>query len=388
MEFPESAENRRLREEVRDWLEANRPKEPRPEGGFAEQRAYDCAWQRTQYDGDWAGISWPKEYGGRGLSLTQQLIWFEEYAQARCPLSYNACWLGVNHAGPTLMARADEAQKATHLPPILRGETTWCQGFSEPNAGSDLASLRTRAEIDGDHLVVNGSKIWTTLAHLADHQELLVRTGPPGGRHRGLTWVICDMRTPGVEVRPIIALDGRPHNCEVFYDNVRIPLSNVVGELDEGWSVALTTLNLERSSAGFCAVCEIAVQLEDLIDHARSRADGSRRPAIEDRALAEQLGVHRAELQALRSHVRTIIGATERNIEVGAEGGILHLAFSELQQRIMRTALEVMGADSLSRAAAGRWIDVYFMAFSATIAGGSSEIQRNIVGERLLGLPR
>jgi alkylation response protein AidB-like acyl-CoA dehydrogenase len=388
MEFPESIEDRRFRQEVRDWLETNRPRERRPAAGFAEQRAYDSAWQRAQYDGGWAGISWPAAYGGRGLSLTQQLIWFEEYARAKCPPTFNACWLGSNHAGPTLIARANEAQKAYHLPRILTGEHAWCQGFSEPNAGSDLASLRTRAEIDGDHLVVNGQKIWTTLAHLADYQELLLRTGPPGGRHRGLSWVICDMRSPGLTVRPITAMDGRAHNCEVFYDNVRIPLSNVVGEIDEGWSVAMTTLSLERSSAGFGAVCEGAVELEALIDYAREKADGAGRPLAEDRAIAEQLGMLRAEYQALRAHMRTIIAVIERDIEVGAEGGILHLTFSELHQKALRLALEILGPQGLSRAASESWVLNYFEAFSTTIAGGTSEIQRNIVGERVLGLPR
>ena len=200
-------------------------------------REFDLEWQRRQWAGGWAGVSWPVEYQGRGLPLLHQLIWLEECARIGAP-DIDSRFVAVNHAGPTLIANGSEEQKAFHLPKILRGEVLWCQGFSEPQAGSDLASLRATGVVDGDDLVVSGQKLWTSFADLADYQELLVRTGPPEGRHRGLTWVICDMHAPGVEVRPITALDGTIHNCEVFYDNVRIPLSSVVGEIDDGWSVA------------------------------------------------------------------------------------------------------------------------------------------------------
>jgi alkylation response protein AidB-like acyl-CoA dehydrogenase len=389
MEYRESIEDRRFREEVREWLHANKPKEPRPEDNFAEEMAYDRAWQRAQCDGGWAGIAWPKEYGGRGLSPSQQLIWCDEYAAARCPAVMDSCWLGQNHAGPTLIVRGTEAQKSFHLPRILKGEAAWCQGFSEPGAGSDLASLRTRGVVDGDYLVVNGQKIWTTFGHLADYQELLVRTGPAGSRHRGLTWVICDMRLPGIEVRPIKALDGHYHNCEVFYDNVRIPLSNVVGEINDGWSVAMTTFTFERGSAAFGGFCETAVLLEDLIDYARSHpAPGCTRPAIEDEAIAGRLGIARSQLQSLRALAYMMVAAAERDVDLGAEGSLMHLPYSELEQAIMRLTLEILGPQSLSRRASKHWVYNYFKSFAATIAGGTSEIQRNIIGDRLLGLPR
>jgi alkylation response protein AidB-like acyl-CoA dehydrogenase len=388
MQYRESTEDRLFREEVREWLHANKPRERRPDT-IPEQMAYDRTWQRTQFDGGWAGIAWPQQYGGRGLSPSQQLIWCEEYAAARCPIVMDSCWLGLNHAGPSLIARGSEAQKAFHLPRILNGEATWCQGFSEPNAGSDLASLRTRGVVDGDHLVVNGQKIWTTFAHLSDYQELLVRTGPPEGRHRGLTWVICNMHLPGVEIRPITALDGHYHNCEVFYDNVRIPLSHVVGEVNDGWSVAMTTFGFERGPAAFGGFCELEVAFEELIAYARSHTGPcGDEPAIADQAIAERLGILRAQLQSLRSLMLMMVAAAERGVDLGAEGSIMHMPYGELEQAVRRVALDILGSQSLSRTASESWVYGYFRAFAATIAGGTSEIHRNIIGERLLGLPR
>jgi alkylation response protein AidB-like acyl-CoA dehydrogenase len=387
MEYRDLPEDRLFREEVRDWLVEHRPSEPRPHDR-ATQMAYDRAWQRAQYGGGWAGISWPAEYGGSGLSPRQQLIWCEEYASAHCPPVHDSCWLGLNHAGPTLFARGSEAQKRFHLPRILMGEATWCQGFSEPNAGSDLASLRTRGVVEGDHLVVSGQKIWTTMAHLADYQELLVRTGPDGGRHKGLTWIICDMRLPGVDVRPITALDGELHTSEVFYDEVRIPLGNVVDAIDNGWSVAMTTLGFERGPASFAAFCEIAVALEDLIDLIRTRQGQAEAALREGGALAWRIAMARAEVQAIRALVYRMVSGAERGSEPGAEGSLLRLAASELEQTVTRLAMDVLGPQGLSRSSAGPWAVGYFEAFAETIAGGTSEIQRNIIGERLLGLPR
>jgi len=388
MEYRDSDAFRFFREEVREWLHTNKPRHRRPDDP-AGQLEFDRAWQRAQYDGGWAGISWPKEYGGRGLSPSQQLIWCEEYAAAHCPHVHDAGWLGLNHAGPTLMVRGTEAQKAFHLPKILKGEAMWCQGFSEPNAGSDLASLRTRAVVEGDHLVVNGQKIWTTLAHLADYQELLVRTGPAESRHRGLTWVICDMHAPGVEVRPIRALDGTLHNCEVFYDDVRIPLSNVVGEVDGGWSVAMTTFGFERGPAVFGGFCELEVALDALIATVRDKSPATGGVAtLEDASVAEGLGVLRAELQALRSLVLMMISADEHGVDLGAEGTILNLPYGELEQEVARYAMKILGGDSLRRRDSDCWAGRYLRSFATTIAGGTSEIHRSIIGERLLGLAR
>ncbi|TAK98542.1 MAG: acyl-CoA dehydrogenase, partial [Rhodospirillaceae bacterium] len=372
-----------------EWLHKNKPKERRPEGNFDEMLAFDRGWQRAQFDGGWAGIAWPKEYGGRGLSPTQQLIWCEEYASAHCPLVHDSCWLAQNHAGPTLIVRGTEEQKAFHLPLILNGEANWCQGFSEPNAGSDLASLRMRGVVDGDHLVVNGQKTWTTYAHLSDYQELLVRTGAADSRHRGLTWIICDMRAPGIEIRPMKALDGVYHNCEVFYDNVRIPLSNIVGELHGGWSVAMTTFGFERGPAAFSSFCQMAVELEVLVAYARSNP-GPRggRPALDDDTIADRLGMVRAQTQSLRAIMYMMIGAAERNVDLGAEGSLMHLPYTELEQSFNKLAVDILGPRALSRSEGHPWSKTYLKSFSATIAGGTAEVQRNIIGERLLGLPR
>jgi len=379
MEYRESIEDGRFREEVREWLHANRPKERRPDS-FDEQRAFDRAWQQAKFDAGWAGISWPKAYGGRGLSPIQQLIWCEEYALAHCPTVSDSCWLAQNHAGPTLIARGSETQRSFHLPRILSGAEAWCQGFSEPNAGSDLASLRTRGTVDGDSLIVSGQKIWTTYAHLADYQELLVRTGSPDSRHRGLTWVICDLRSAGIDIRPIRALDGRYHNCEVFYDNVRIPLSNVVGGIDDGWSVAMTTFGFERGPATFGLLCQLAVELEDLI--------AGDRPHPEDDEIAFRFGVARAQVQAIRALMYQMVSADERGAEPGAEGSLMRLAFSELRQSVLRLAMDVHGPFCLNRSESRYWIGEYLDSFAETIQGGTSEIQRSIIGERLLGLPR
>jgi alkylation response protein AidB-like acyl-CoA dehydrogenase len=389
MQFRENLEDRQFRERVREWLHSHKPKEFRPDS-FDGQIEFDRAWQRTQYEGGWAGISWPKQYGGCGLAPSQQLIWCEEYAAARCPPVHDSFWLGLNHAGPTLIVRGTEAQKAAHLPKILRGETAWCQGFSEPNAGSDLASLRTRGVVDGDALVVNGQKIWTTNAQLSDFQELLVRTGTPESRHRGLTWVICDMRYPGIRVRPIRALDGRYHNCEVFYDNVRIPLSNVVGEIDGGWSVAMTTFGFERGPAAFGDICELEVFAEELIELARMlpRHGRSGESILQDQSVTTRLGGLRAQVQSLRALMYLMVSANEAGVDLGADGSILHLPFSEAYQALTRLAMEILGPHALSRTRSQTWVWNYLNAFCATLAGGTSEILRNVIGERLLGLPR
>ena len=387
MHCAETAELKHFRAEVRDWLHANRPKAPRP-NDFEAQIEFDRAWQKTQYDGGWAGISWPKDYGGCGLLPSQQLIWCEEYAAAQCPVVHDSFWLALNHAGPTLIVRGTEQQKSEHLPRILRGEAAWCQGFSEPNAGSDLASLRTKGEIDGDHLVVNGQKIWTTNAHLSDYQELLVRTGAPDSRHRGLTWIICDMRTPGIDVRPIKAMDGNYHNCEVFYDNVRIPLSNVVGEIDNGWSVTMTTFGFERGSATFGGICEMIVLIDELIALARQKPAWGGPPPIEDGSIAVRLGELRARIESLRAMMYLLVSSSEADVDLGAETSFLHLPFGETLQALGRLAMDIAGPAGLSRSAQPHWTATYLNSFCATLAGRTAPILRHPICWRLLRLPR
>jgi len=388
MRIIETAQTRDFRQEVRDWLQTNGPREKRPPDGAA-MRAFDMAWQAKQFDGGWAGISWPQEYGGRGLPLVEQMIWHEEYSRSGAPSSGNM-FVALSHAGPTLINEGSEVQKAYHLPRILRGEVTWCQGFSEPGAGSDLGALNTRAEIDGDHLVVNGSKIWTTYAPGADFQELLVRTDPGAGKHKGITWVICPMNTPGVEVRPIRAMSGITHFAQCFYDNVRIPLANVVGGLNNGWRVAMTTLGFERGTANIAHQIELSRTVEKLVEIAAQidAPEGGRR-AIADDAIAAELATLRAEVAALRSMTALTISRNMRQAVPGPEGNLVALQFGELIRRVMDFALRLLGPRGLERDSEfGEWPLEYLEAYKWAIGGGTSEIRRNAIGERLLGLPK
>jgi alkylation response protein AidB-like acyl-CoA dehydrogenase len=363
-----------FRADARAWLEANVPREARPESAdLSARRAYDMAWQRRMHDAGWAGINWPKEYGGRGAPLMEQLVWYEEYARVGAP-DVTTGFVGLKHAGPTLIACGSEEQKAYHLPRILRGDVVWCQGFSEPNAGSDLASLQTRAEIDGDHLVVNGQKIWTSFGHVAEFQELLVRTDPTAPRpHAGITWVICPMDAPGLDIRPIKTLAGNSDFCEVFYDNVRIPLANVVGKLNDGWRVAR--------------------RLDELIEVARRTPGPDGRPAIDDDEIARRLALAAAEVEAMRAMTYRSLSVAARTGMPGAEASMIRLFFSELIQRIDALAMEILGPAALGGfradgAPTGEWVERYLTGLSQTIGGGTKEIQRNIIGERVLGLPR
>ncbi|WP_181784524.1 acyl-CoA dehydrogenase family protein [Pseudonocardia pini] len=390
MDLDFSPEQLLFRDEVRTWLAENAPREPRPHEA-APMREYDLAWQRTQWEGGWAGIAWPTEYGGRGLTTLQQLVWYEEYAKRGLP-SIDACFVGLNHAGPTLITRASEEQKAHHLPRILRGEVVWCQGFSEPEAGSDLASLATRGVLDGDDIVVTGQKIWTSFANLADHQELLVRTDRSGGKHHGITWVIADMHSPGIDVRPIETIDGGAEFCEVFYDEVRIPRANVVGEMDKGWGVAMSTLSFERGTAYTASQVRLAALVENLIELARERTgpDG-RRPAIADDEISRRLATARAEVASLRAMTYAGICRNLASDTPGPEGSIIKLYYADVAKQVARLAMDVLGPDGLefvSRWVPGGWSGHYFYSYSASIGGGTSEIQRNIIGDRVLGLPR
>lgn len=375
-----------FRDEVRTWLNENKPKEPLPAPGL-ERLAYEKAWQKKLYDGGWAGISWPKEYGGCGFSLMKQLIWFEEVTLAHAPAE-GIFFVALNHAGPTVIALGSPEQKQKYLPPILRGETPWCQGFSEPDAGSDLAALRTTGDVDGDSIVINGTKIWSTGAHLSDYQELVIRTERGSQRHAGLSWVICDMHLPGVDVRPIRSLDGEVHFCEVFYDNVRIPLDNVVGGLHNGWKTAMTTLSFERGTATLGERMGVAWTVEQLIRLARATTDETGRPAIESGNIGERLATARAEAAALRAMTYMTISRGMRDPMPGPEGVIAAIYATELVQRVHELATDIMGLRALEMDGGDRWPRRYLASRLRTLAGGTSQIRRNIVGERLLGLPR
>jgi alkylation response protein AidB-like acyl-CoA dehydrogenase len=389
MDLAFSVDDDAFRDELRSWLAEHAPKERRPRDSALE-RDFDLAWQRKQYAAGWAGVAWPEQYGGRGLSLTQQLIWHEEYARTGL-VPIDTRFVGLAHAGPTLMARATEDQKTFHLPRILRGDVVWCQGFSEPEAGSDLASLRTKAVVDGHQLVVTGQKIWTSFAHVADWQELLVRTDPDVPKHKGITWVICDMKSPGIDIRPIKTIDGREDFAEVFYDEVRIPLANIVGEINRGWDVAMSTLSFERGTAFTINQVQLSSAVEHLIEVARSKKSVNGKAVIDNESVALRLARARADCAALRALTYLGISKNARSSEPGPEGSMLKLQYADLAKRVYRLSLDVLGPRALAVPLDENdteWVHRFLLSYSTSIGGGTSEIQRNIIAERVLGLPR
>jgi alkylation response protein AidB-like acyl-CoA dehydrogenase len=378
VELDTSPELKDFREQARTWLEENVPKEPRPHTLGPELREYDAAWQRTQNDGGWAGIDWEQEYGGRGLTLIQQVVWYEELVRAKAP-GPGVFGVAFGHAGPTLIMRGSEEQKSYYLPKILTGETPWCQGFSEPGSGSDLASLRTRGVVDGDELVITGSKIWTSFAQWCDYGEFLVRTDPDVGKHKGITWVIMDMHAPGLDIRPIQSIDGFPHNCEVFLDEVRLPLANVVDQVNNGWSVALSTLAAERGPGFLDSRLQQIVLVDDLIDHARETGQ------IKDEALADRLAEARAMASALRSMAYFQVSAAKKGEMPGSETTSIRTFSVQLEISLARLAVDILGLKALEWTP---WTEHWLNEFAGPIAGGTKDIQKNIIGERVLGLPR
>jgi alkylation response protein AidB-like acyl-CoA dehydrogenase len=365
-----------FRQNARAWLAENTPKSPPPPDG-PESREYALAWQRAQAHGGWAGIAWPKEMGGRGASVLEQIVWFEEYARAAAPSPLGPTFVGLNHAGPTLIACGTPEQKAFHLPQIVNGDSIWCQGFSEPGAGSDLAGLRTSGTVDGDQLVINGHKLWSSFADIADWQELLIRTDEAARTSAALTWVICPMNAPGITVRPIRTMAGVYTFCEVFYDGVRIPVSNIVGGLNNGWGTAMSTLGFERGTASLALLIALTLKVERLL-----AACPKDRPLM--RARIAQL---RAEGAAARAMTYRL-ALDSADSTPGSSGSLVRLGFAEYAQRVNTAAIDLFGIDSpevVGMHGIGR---DYLDAYSETIAGGTSEIQRNIIAERMLGLPR
>jgi len=382
-------EDIKFRNEARSWLAANVPKHPRPadvEGG-AE---FDKAWQRRLFDGGWAGVNWPKEYGGLGLSGVRTLIWWEECERAGAP-GYERTTIALTHAGPTLITRGTEEQKAFHLPRILRGEALWCQGFSEPGAGSDLAALKTKGTIDGDHLVINGQKTWTSGAATAQFQELLVRTEPGSVRHKGLTWIICDMSLPGIEVRPIKTMMGESDINATFYDDVRVPLNNVVSGIGEGWSVAMSTLAFERGNTFLRDQISMSGKVERAIELARSTTMPNGKPAIEDLETARKLAELKADALGLRAMAVANVSNIDRNGAPGPEGSMVKLLVSQVNKQLNELVAEFMGQPFLEYAGtkeSAPWTFDYMWGWVLTIAGGTTEIQKEIIADRVLELPR
>jgi alkylation response protein AidB-like acyl-CoA dehydrogenase len=293
MDLRDSPDEARFRAEVRAWLAASLPPGwgtpacPEP-AGAAERMAFARAWQRKLCDGGFAGLAWPREYGGRGAGIVESLVWSEEYARARGPDLIQLS-VGIALVGPTLIRHGTGAQKARFLAPILRGDEIWCQGFSEPNAGSDLAGLRTRAELRGDEFVVTGQKIWTSFAQHADWCILVVRSDPASERHQGLSFLLVDMKTPGITIRPLVEMTGEAWFNEVFFDGARVPRENLVGELHRGWDVVMTTLDVERGSAA--AHEALQVRFRSLLELARRQPRGAG-TAARDPAIRQQLARH------------------------------------------------------------------------------------------------
>ncbi len=382
-----------FRGELRAWLETALPTlgTPPREDDWPARRAWDMGWQRMLFEAGYAGINWPKEYGGRGATPTEHLIFLEETERARAPY-VGQNFVGLLHAGPTLIVEATEAQKAFHLPGILKGEHVWCQGFSEPSAGSDLASLRTRAVRDGDHYVVSGQKIWTSFAHTADYCELLVRTDADVPKHRGLTWLIMPMDTPGIDIRPLRTMQGTTEFSEVFYDEVRVPVVNRVGAENDGWRVAMTTFSFERGTAFVSEMLETKELIHDLATLARRLTRGTS-VAWDDAGLRRDLGRLSAELDALWALTKRNISEAQRTGLVGAGGNVFKLAYTDLRHRLGELAMHLLGRASLSMDDIGdlssaRHVGGRIHAINITISAGTSQVQRNIIAERILGLPK
>ncbi|HEY8491271.1 MAG TPA: acyl-CoA dehydrogenase [Dehalococcoidia bacterium] len=392
MDFRDSPEEAAFRQEVREFIEREAPKGQGADRMDTMNPSGDVArWFKKLGERGWIAPAWPKEYGGAGLTVMQQFIFNEEMALHRAPRPSHLI-IGVGMAGPTLIVHGTEEQKKTYLPRILSGEDIWCQGYSEPGAGSDLASLQTRAVRDGDEYVINGQKIWTSFGHVARWMILLARTDPDAPKHKGITYFIVDMKAPGVTVRPLINMAGTHEFNEVFFEDVRVPRANIIGEENRGWYAAVTTLDFERSSIG-SAVGQLQT-VEDIVAFAREhRAEGV---SMLDRnpGLKYELADRRVEVEVSRMLSYRVASMQSRGLIPNHEASVCKLYSTELNQRIARTALRVLGLygqlDRGSKEAprGGRWVYQYLRSVANTIEGGTSEIQRNIIATRGLGLPR
>ncbi len=378
MDFDLTPAERAFRDQLRDWLGANRPAwadgARTADGNWLERHV---AWQRQLHEAGYLGLNWPREYGGRGASLMEQVILSQEMVLARAPDPINV--IGLAMAGPTIIACGTEEQKRRYLPPILSAEEIWCEGFSEPNAGSDLSALRTRAEDRGDHYLVNGQKVWTSLAQYARWCLLLAREREEPNPHSGLTYLIVDMHSPGVEVRPLRQITGDAEFNEVFFKDVEVPKTQVLGEPGEGWRVAITTLLHERGTLGAALAVRAAITAEELIDLARRLNRGG------DRLVRQRIAQHSIEARVLQLNGQRALTQLSRTGIPGPEGSIMKLFWSELNQRMHETALELLGPEG---ATSGPWQYGFLRSRANTIEAGTSEILRNTLAERVLGLPR
>ena len=391
MDFRDTPEEADFRAKLRQWLADNLPTDwyDRPPHVGRWDEAFARDWSRRLYDAGYAGITWPKEYGGAGLPATFQGIYLEETARVGAPGHIGVIGLGM--AGPTVIAHGTDEQKRKHLAAILSAEQIFCQGFSEPGSGSDLASIRTRAERDGDEFVVNGQKIWSSWAHIADCCILLTRSDSDAARHQGLTYFLLDMHSPGVEVRPLKQITGDPEFNEIFFTDVRIPVENVLGDIGGGWQVAMTTLLHERGTLGFALTAALEATINRLVETAKqAKSNGGR--AADDPLIRDRIAQQWIELQALRyTNYRSLTALMKTGVP-GPEGSIAKLHWSESNQRLTKLALEILGPASQLDDEGGFWDGFWqyqqLRSRGNTIEAGTSEILRNIVAERVVGLPR
>ena len=379
MDFSYPADVERFRAELREWLSANLTDEliaaRRPSGHndvvFEKLRA----WNRTMADAGWAAVSWPREYGGRGATVLEQLVYTEETTRARAPLPLNV--IGMNNIAPAIMQYGTESQKTTLLPRMMRADDIWCQGMSEPEAGSDLAALRTRAVRDGDDFVVNGQKIWTSLGHRAQWCQLYVRTDPDAPKHKGISCLIVDMRLPGIQVRPLVTLNGDTDFAEIFFHDVRVPADALLGPLNAGWQVATTTLSHERAGAARL-YAEMQVRLEELV------GDIAAAQAADDPVTLRRLGEIALRIKYLEVLCQRSISATLHGGDAFGSASLAKTVWGEIGQDLAALAYDVLG----NHGSNASWANYRLTSRSLTIAGGTSQINKNITAQRILGLPR
>jgi alkylation response protein AidB-like acyl-CoA dehydrogenase len=403
MDFSDSPQEAAFRRDVREFIRCELPSElaRRDTGGAAfdvaaswldhpERWQAATAWLKKLSDRGWIAPAWPKEYGGAGLSVMEQFIFNYEMAMAGAPRSPNV--IGLGWVGPTLILHGTEEQRGRHLPPLLKNEAFWCQGFSEPQAGSDLANIQTRAVRDGDDYIVNGQKIWTSGAQFAGWMILLARTDPDAPRHKGISYFLLDMKSPGITVRPLPNMAGRVDFTEVFFDNVRIPPGNLVGDENRGWYVATTTLDFERS--GIASGVSHTLTVEAFVELAREQTHDAGVAAARDPLLRYELADRAIEAQIERMLNLRVVSIQARGIVPAKEASVAKLYSSELDQRIAATGMRLLGVygqlfrNSPHALLSGRPASTYLWATTSTVGGGTSEVQRNIIAQRGLGLPR
>jgi alkylation response protein AidB-like acyl-CoA dehydrogenase len=393
MDLNLSVEEVRFRDELRAWLEANVPRDWSEwrEKPIEESFPYLRAWQRKLHEGRWAAVSWPKEYGGRGATLPQQAIFWEEMARVEAPPMANSLGLGL--IGPTIIAHGTEAQKKRFIPKILSAEEIWCQGFSEPNAGSDLASLQTEARLDGGNYVVNGQKVWTSYGWVGNWCELVVRTDANAPKHKGLSVLLIDMSSPGVEVRPLRQMTGESEFNEMFFRDVRVPVENLLGQVNDGWNVAVSTLMYERGSYGARLHPLFRRNITRLIELSRTFQKNGR-AAAQDPLTRQKLAQCYAEVEIMRLNQLRAFSRITATGAPGPEGSIQKIFWSELNQRLQQVAQEMFGpygqllAEDRHSVDKGIWSYGYLRTRGNTIEAGTSEVQRSIIGHFVLGLPK